>query len=587
MKRTGKSRLVLALAASAALAAWSSASRAQVASGNDGHAMDANTRVGSGGLNQPIGQGGGVSPNQIIYGNVTGGKRFTGPLGERDPYAFSGPTAGRLADRFIAGSAGAPQPYQPPVDLSNPQPFFGSSRAAPPPVGSYRDGFTGAYLGSNLAPQSDFGTNEYTAALNYREQPLGRSTILGTRSTLVGTQPGETLLQGPGQDATNLGLSGSPLYGVQPLRQGAEGATPTGPLAGPGDRFRIDSAEMRRMRSELLSPNGQLPEDAQQNNGQQRSGQQQQGFQRSFDAPDTGGMNDRSNTGTGAGGFSNDLQTSQATQRRFTIVAPELQSEQYREMKRRLGQYENPQYAQMEAQHRARLERQVYQAKSARPATRPAGGAGGAQAGLEGGAVIPGSALRQPGQANINLQPMKVTSLATGVRAKGLHDLLASAEDFMRQGKFQSAVDRYNLAFELAPNNPLVPLGRANAELGAGAFRLANGDLHNVFTADRAILLAQYDLKAWFPAERLAAVRQQLHDLSLKDANDEMPEFLLAYVAYNTGDADQAMRHLAEARKRAGNQDPALGLLQSLWKLPQQMSPDVPPTQLPPADLNK
>ena len=577
MIATRKSYRILALAASAVLATAVSAARAQVASGNDGRALDANTRVGSGGYNQSIGQGG-VSQNQIIYGNVTGGKRFTGPLGERDPMAFSGPSAGRLADRFISGSAGAPQPYQPSVDLSTPQPFFGSSRGVPPPIGTYRDGFTGAYLGTDLTAQSDLGMVERGAALDYRAQPLGRSTILGTRSTFVGTQPGETLLQGPSQDQNDLGLSGSPLYGVQSLRQGADAAgTPSGMLPGPGDRFRIDSAEMRRMRSELLSPNGQVPENPQQTNDQQTN--PQPGFRRSFDAPDTGAMSDRSNNGTGAGGFSTDLQTSQATQRRFTIVAPELQSEQYREMKRRLAQYENPQYSQMEAQHRARMERQVYQAKVAAGATsRPAAGIA---AGPAGG--VPGATLRQPGQSLMNLQPLKVTSLATGVRAKGLHDLLASAEDLMRQAKFQSAVDRYNLALELAPNNPLIPLGRANAELGAGAFRLAAIDLHTVFITDRATLLAEYDLNGWFPAERLKEIRIQLQDLSPKDLKDEMPEFLQAYIAYNTGDANEAARHLAEARKRAGNQDPALGLLQALWKLPARSSPDSPP----PLDLNK
>jgi len=122
-----------------------------------------------------------------------------------------------------------------------------------------------------------------------------------------------------------------------------------------------------------------------------------------------------------------------------------------------------------------------------------------------------------------------------------------------------------------------------DAELGAGAYRLANADLHRVFSADHATLVAQYDLKSWFPSDRLAAVRKELEDLSAKDTKDEMSEFLLAYIGYNLGEADQAATHLAEARKRADSKDSVLDLLERSWKLPagQRTSPTLKP------DLNK
>src|SRR5579871_6453677 len=144
MKRNRNSQLALALSIAGTLS-FSSLCQAQIAApGQDGRALDANNRVGSGGINQGASQGTGVSPNQIIYGNVTGGKRFRGPVGETDPGAFYGPTAGRFSDRFIAASSSAPQPYQPQVDMSITQPFYGSSRAAPPPPGAVRLGYTGA-----------------------------------------------------------------------------------------------------------------------------------------------------------------------------------------------------------------------------------------------------------------------------------------------------------------------------------------------------------------------------------------------------------------------------------------------------------
>ena len=574
MKPTRKTCLLLATAATQALLASLASAQLQ-ATGQDGRAMDANNRVGSGGFNQPSGQIG-VTPNQIVYGNVTGGKEFRGPVGSRDPGAFTGPSAGRLVDRFVAGSSGVPTSYQPQVDLTTAQPFYGMSRNAPPPVGSVRLGYTGSYLGTNPAGNNnDYNlTAQYAAADDQLTQRLGVSQVLGTRSTLVGTSSfGESYLQPVNPDNQNTAFSGSALYGIQPLRSNLEDqqldATGQGAglLAGPGDRFRVDSAQMRRMRTELENPADQ---NQQQNNNPNAQGQN--GFGQSLNAND----NTQSNN---TPGFSNDLQSGgQGTQRRYTIVAPDLQSSQYREMRQRLSQYENPQFAQMEAQHRARMERQAIARRAAGATSQPAAPTG---VGINPDAVAQAS-IRQPGAASAAGEPMKVTSLATGVRAKGLHDMLASAEDLMKQGKFQSAIDRYDIALQIAPNNPLVSLGRANAELGAGADRLATADLHRVFSSDHATLMAQYDIKSWFPPERLSAIQKELEDLSSRDPKDEMPEFLLTYIAYNTGNPDDAARHLTEAKKRSATTDPLLDFIERDWKLP-----TVERTQAPQPELNK
>jgi tetratricopeptide (TPR) repeat protein len=570
MKLSRKAYQVLGIAAAGALLIASLASAQVAAPGQDGRAMDANNRVGSGGLNQGNAQPG-VTPNQIIYGNVTGGKRFRGPIGETDPGAFYGPTAGRFSDRFIAGSSSAPQPYQPQVDMSITQPFYGGSRAAPPPPGSVRLGYTGGYLGTSLTPGTDFGMNQFNdTSEQWRSQPLGVSTVLGTRSNVVGTPAGEAYMQGPDAENQQTIFSGSALYGIQPLRSMNPAENTYGQnqslLNGPGDRFRIDSVEMRRMRGELENPaeQQQLQQQQQQQNGNQttsgQQGQQSQQGQQNNPQPFGG----QENTLPGANGYSNDIQSAQATQRRFTIVSPELQSSQYREMRQRLAQYENPQFVQMEAQHRARLERQVINKRLA-GATSQQATPTAPNVGTPGSEAV----LRKPGMGSLNTPaPIKVTSLATGVRAKGLHDMLASAEDLMRQGKFQSAIDRYNVASQIAPNNPLVSLGRANAELGAGAYLIADNDLHRVFNSDHATLVAQYDLKSWFPSERLSTVRTELQKLSAQDPKDEMPEFLLAYIAYNVNETGEAAQHLSEAKKRSGASDPLLDLLEAAWKLP-------------------
>src|SRR5213594_1285547 len=80
---------------------------------NNGNALDANNRIGSGGFNQGAGDRfrgpyAGYTANDVINANVTAGKAFRGPVPYRDPGAFTGPNAGNEVDRFVRDSSGTP-----------------------------------------------------------------------------------------------------------------------------------------------------------------------------------------------------------------------------------------------------------------------------------------------------------------------------------------------------------------------------------------------------------------------------------------------------------------------------------------------
>ena len=49
---------------------------------------------------------------------------------------------------------------------------------------------------------------------------------------------------------------------------------------------------------------------------------------------------------------------------------------------------------------------------------------------------------------------------------------------------------------------------------------------------------------------------------------DKEPYFLLAYIAYNTGNEAQAGEYLATAEQRAGADDPLIKAWRRSWKLP-------------------
>jgi len=598
-KHADRRILTLAIAGALPLLALTLSADAQVATGNNGRALDANNRVGSGGINGPGGSGiaGGVTQNQIIYGNVTGGKGFTGPLGERDPGAFFGPTSGGISDRFIASSSGAPQPYQPSIDLSKPQPFYGSDRFASAPLGSVRVGFTGAYLGTNAPADSPLMQNPLMAPLSEQSQQLGQLTVLGTKTTVSGNEYGEQLFQASLENgAMQSTFSGSPLYGIQSMQGGLEdntlGLSDSNGQVGPNSRFQFQNAEERRMQSELQQPNGPpqpnnplQPNTPQQPNGVPGNGDQSQQqrtntIQQPLESIDNSSFGDRSAHPFGSQPMSTNLQTGGGTQQRFTLVAPEMQSTQYSELKKRLERYQSPQQIATQQQIQSQRERRAAADRAVGPTSRPAGGVyvpeiiKSGQPGVtvpQPGATMPPRVVSPAPSVTPSpvepSEPMKISSLATGVNARGLHELLASGEALMHEGKFQSAIDKYNVAQRIAPNNPLVPVGLASAQLGAGAYRNASETLHQVFLSAEPTLMAQYDLAGWMPADRLNAIKTQLADLSNKEKDDETPEFLLAYIAYNTGDKATAKQHLDEARKRSDGKDKLLDRLETDWNL--------------------
>ncbi len=133
----------------------------------------------------------------------------------------------------------------------------------------------------------------------------------------------------------------------------------------------------------------------------------------------------------------------------------------------------------------------------------------------------------------------------------------------------------------VAPNNPLISLGRAHAELGAAYYGKAEMDLRRVVALDPALLMGQFDLGAVMNAQRLAFVQKDLKDLTVSQPRLERPWFLLAYIAYNTGDSAAAAQDLDEAQSRTLASDRVIQMMKTHWSLPAKAQPAPAP------ELNK
>ena len=163
--------------------------------------------------------------------------------------------------------------------------------------------------------------------------------------------------------------------------------------------------------------------------------------------------------------------------------------------------------------------------------------------------------------------PLKIASFAEGVKATGLKNLLTDAERAMQAGKFTQALDYYDGAAAVAPNNPLIMVGRSIAELGAGYYARAQMHLEQVLSTDPALLMARYDLKAFYGEQRLQYIVRDLKDVAQTESKQSRPLFLLAFIAYSMENEQRAADYLNLAQQRGGSKE-FYDKLREYWKLP-------------------
>ncbi len=559
-------RRLLAAAAFTALAGFAhSPADAQYRIADDGHALDANNRIGSGGYNRGGDVPYRVSGNEVVTGNVTGGREFRGPVGYTDPTAFRGPTVGNSSDRFVRDSSGSPNSFAPTADLTRPMPYYGSSRAAPPPAGFTREGFNGGYIPAPVVANRQPGDS--------------RLGVVNNATPNVTPMPGELYMPGPVDPSTQSPtyLTASPLYGVR--------------------RWSVDSESDRYFMSNFTNfaprANGELDDSALDRYRQElnqsviRPGASDQTDPNSPDATkDTrpqpltdgrplGAGPENPNKQPLPGQFSNPAYNPTADtgqgQRNRLLIPPKDQSTQYAELQRRLERSNqdkplNDAEANRQYQELARAQKQPPDKAGENPLAerpKPATPDSGAPMAPTGRPATPSDQARPEHPA-----PIIIESLAKGIAAKGLATLLQDAESLMGEGKFAAALDKYDTAQQVAPNNPMILLGRANAEIGAGYYTRAESHIREAILTDPAILVGQYDLRKFIGDKRLQDVVTELKEIARTEQTQPTAVFLLSWIAYNTGSARQAAAYLDLAEKRVGRPDAIYRTLRDVWQLP-------------------
>jgi tetratricopeptide (TPR) repeat protein len=532
----------------------------------NGRALDANNRIGSGGTNSYTAPPSvGVFGNQIINGNVTGGKQFRGNVGYSDPNEFHGFAPGRATDNFVKDSAQAGISNTPPPISGQSVPYYSASRYAPPA----QPGFVQNPTAPGYIPAQPITLRASDARIGAQLDATGNTV----------PKPGELLLPGPVDPTSNRQtiLSASALTGIRQMNTGDAGdlaylARFTGmKQESVLDRLQMDARDLTRMRDELrgggapLNGTGPLATGAQVNTGAGTTAQNlSQPLAAPLESPASAALSAKPYNGeVPSTPFSGTMVTPQSTYNQLVGSTPEKQSNQYNELKKRLERYQTDRKTPAEIAT-ANFNKAMQQKKEA-----------DAKASADKTTEPPVPAEVKPKMRD-DVKPLTVKTMASGINGQGLKDLLTKAETLMREGKFTSAIDQYAAAEQVAPNQPLIWIGRANAELGASFYNRAEGHLKEAFRSDTALLMAQYDLQTFLGNDRLQSVIKDLKEIASADEKSPTPVFLLAYISYNTGNERRAAGWLDLAEKRSGGKDTTYKLLREHWALPAGEEPAAP-----------
>jgi tetratricopeptide (TPR) repeat protein len=611
----------------------------QIRLDTNGHATDANPQIGSGGYNQaPNGtQANWAQYQNALLNNNAGG---FGPAGRGytafnlgaayiNPFGFRGLMAGQGLDQFVSLSSGIPTTNNPSASNGMPsgsqQIFNGLANhsVAPPglPNPSYVAGqpvtqapedlrlgaieFSGQ---SQVLPKPNEmilpGPVDPTANPNTpAQQQLYASTIYG----VLAFSPQQPALQ----DQNN---PQSAIFGPSPLQQGG-----ISPALAPNPI----QAQMKELRQELdaQSKNGigmpnasndvgaSLPKSIQPGNLSQ---------QLPSLAPETS-LSKSANVAPAAG----DVDTGQSSRQYLpndeNLPPPIRQSALYAKLRQNMDDYNSAnsmtdEQANRKFQEIVRLRNLASTnaergsnvlsgpgaAATANPGELPGGipnpeesaGPGrspnaGPGSGSEqknrlakpGFTTMPSNMGAAPGLSlpPVAAPPVPIDSFASGIHAKGLADLIANAELNVEQHHYDKAIAQYNEAIDVAPNNPLILMARATAELGGGYYAQANADIHLAVAQDPAVLLGQYDLQKHLGADRLKSVLADLKQMAKESDDDTLHAFLLAFAYYNSQHVAQAVDWLAITDKRAKGQDLAILQMKKYWNFNEDQQPVLTP----------
>jgi hypothetical protein len=485
-----------------------------------GNVLDANNRLGSGGLNY-----GGASPyrpnqtNRIVTGNVTAGTAFRGYSPVRDPNSFflgaAQATAGTGVSGLIPGFGGGigalPSDRlttfrRDSVSINELRRLAASPNMAPLPY--YSRTSTVADTGQILRGLNEPGTSQLQSSYvplrrDLYTQPINpldaaRNSLVGTPlsvdTRLVRADTGRSLT-GP----VNKRLLGSPLFGG--VRE-----VPISKLTAQVDNGIVPPT------TGLQSTTPQTPTTPEARRG-------------------SGGLRSEERSGSPL-----DRLLNQENRNVQAIITPNAGSAEQAQTQDMTGQ--------------GRLNRpigavDVASERDAGSLARPTRAASEATA-----PGTPGqgpSSLRQT-YVQLGQEPLRTF---TGTEDERINAHMAEAEKLLREQRYYDAARRYEMAHTIDLHNPLPLFGRAMSLLAAGDYVSSANDLFAAIEFARPAGAIQIDLQQFIPDLQTLDRRRAFLEKRLQIYEDFRLRFLLGWAEYMSGMPELGLANMQKGAKAA------------------------------------
>ncbi len=531
---------------------------AQTPAGGNGHALDANQQIGSGGVNPEDGRLDFSRQNDIITGNVGGGRGFQdtidyGAVGEfRDNlgsdslFNFRAQSLSSSPGYLNAANVGG-------VGQSNVSIYRSFTNRVAQPQGPGLIAPEGGFY--QVAPNTGFNSI-YSSQINTQRPVQG----------LGGPNPSAGLALQAFGDRPGIGLNGQPLPDREELSQQLyKDAQDAGTYQTPdnlGDSMRYDtnvfdpfgkSAE-EESQTRMLQP-GQLP-------ATMLIGQQLQTLL--GPDPDAANKLDPTRSRQVLDSVLNRLEKKETQGEDADVYDKLLRSIKDRENK---AEQPDPWATTLDAP----TPQQLTEAERAYDSImkdlygedyktrRQQGDAANDPTGTEDGSA--GEVRGVVDQLNYDLP--RLETLAANKQTR-VANLTREAEAALASGKYLTAESRYRQLILDVKDDPLPRVGLVHAQLGAGMFRSAGMNLRALFVQHPELIAARYDEKLLPPTDRLQWVQRELQTVISQGEGGKDAPLLMAYLGYQA-DSRQVVRYGMALAQAESPRDPLLAVIREIW----------------------
>ena len=158
----------------------------------------------------------------------------------------------------------------------------------------------------------------------------------------------------------------------------------------------------------------------------------------------------------------------------------------------------------------------------------------------------------------------RISQFSSG-HATRFNELVRIGEQKLALGEYFLAEKRFNQALRFVPGHPLATAGLGHANIGAGLYLSASHILQSLVSLQPEMIDVEYEPQLLPPRLELVRAAVTIQGRLGEERDGGTYAFLLAYIGHQLHDIDMIEQGIRTLELRAGDSDPIIQLLNSIW----------------------